>query len=271
MIIDRIYEYLNEEGKTVDQAILNEATQRFGEVLVRQLMIDREERPGQLYVTRFSHPCARKGAYAYHGYQAEKLQPRAKLTFLIGDAVELAVIATAKLAGCDLRTERTRVELDVEGYRASGYADGLLHHEGEIYVVEIKSMSPYSFRRFQKEGYDDAFGYVSKIQAYMAGLELERAIVVGLDKQTGALHEEIVEFDLETWRLAKFRALTILGSTPEDLPPRAIPTEQTKDGRSILGLQCGYCGYPAHCWPEAELDTSGRKPVWYVSPEGRKG
>lgn len=268
MIVDRIYQYLNSEGKTFNAAVLEEALGRYRYILQRQLMQDREEKPGYLYVTRFTHPCARKGAYAYHGFEAEELQPRAKLTFLIGDAVELALVATAKMAGCRLDLNNDRVELNIGGYKVGGYIDGLFSPDGkELWVAEFKSMSPYSFKSFQKEGYDDTWGYVSQINAYMKALDLKAAIVVGLDKQTGALHEQTIKFDPVVWEGAEARAMAILQSTPAELPPRAILPELAKGSKVKLGLQCGYCQYKQHCWPEAELDTSGRSPVWYLPKE----
>ena len=264
MIVDRIYEYLNEEGKTIDEAILEEVTKRFERVVIRQLMQDREEKPDRLYVTRFSHPCARKGAYAYHAFEAEQLAPWAKLNFLIGDAVELAVMAMAKLAGCDIGLSQDRVGLEIDGVTVSGYIDGLFSDGKDLYVAEFKKMSAFAFKRVETQGITDEWGYVSQVHAYMKALDLERSIFVILDGQTGALNERVVEFDPAVWKAMEERGKAILKSTPEELPPRAFEPERATNGKMELELRCRYCQHKRHCWPEAQLVLRHNKPFWFV-------
>ena len=267
MIVDRIYEYLNEEGKTIDEAILEEVVKRFERVVIRQLMQDREEKPGRLYVTRFSHPCARKGAYGYHAFEAEELAPRVKLNFLIGDAVELAVMATAKLAGCDIGLSNDRVELEIDGVTVGGYIDGLFHDGKDLFVAEFKKMSPYGYRRVETQGITDEWGYVSQVHAYMKALDLDRSIFVILDGQSGTLNERVVEFDPDIWKAMEERGRAILKSTPEDLPPGAFEPERAQNGRMELELRCRYCQYKHHCWPRAQLALRGNKPSWYIKEQ----
>ena len=264
MIVDRIYQYLNEEGKTINEAILEEITKRFEKVVIRQLMQDREEKPGRLYVTRFSHPCARKGAYAYHAFDAEELAPRAKLNFLIGDAVQLAVMATAKLAGCDIGLSQDRVQLQIDGVTVSGYIDGLFSDGKDLYVAEFKKMSPYGYRRVEKEGITDEWGYVSQAHAYMRALELDRTIFVVLDGQSGSLNERIVDFDSAIWNAMEARGRMILKSKADSLPPRAFGPQTAKNGQMELDLRCRYCQYKYLCWPQAQKVMKGNRPVWYM-------
>jgi hypothetical protein len=267
VIVDRIYQYLNETGKTIDEVVLQEATRRFQTVIARQLMEDREEKVGRLYVTRFSHPCARKGAYGYHGFEAEELQPRAKLNFLIGDVVELAIMATAKLAGCDIGLSNDRVELAIDRITISGYVDGLFSDGKDLYVAEFKKMSPYAYARVEKEGITDEWGYVSQVHAYMIALNITKAIFVVLEGQSGALNERVVQFDPAIWRAMAQRGAAILKSTPESLPGRAFGTVPTKNGKRELDLQCRYCGYKEPCWPGVQMVMKGDKPTWYVEEE----
>jgi hypothetical protein len=264
VIVDRIYEYLNQEGKAIDEAILEEITKRFENVVIRQLMQDRDQKSGRLYVTRFSHPCARKGAYAYHGFEVEELAPRAKLNFLIGDAVELAVMATAKLAGCDIGLSQDRVELEIDGVTVSGYVDGLFHDGKDLYVAEFKKISSFAYKRVEREGITDEWGYVSQVHAYMKALDLDRSIFVILDGQSGALNERVVEFDPDIWKAMEERGRAILESTAEDLPPGAFEPEKATNGTRELELRCRYCQFKRHCWPGAQLLIRHSKPFWLV-------
>jgi len=275
MIVDKIYTYLNEEGKTIDEAVLEQALVQFRRVLVRQLMKDREERPGRLYVTRFSHPCARKGAYQYHGFKGEDLQPRVKLNFLLGDMVELALMSVAKLAGCDIDLGNTWVSLKIDGQEIGGFIDGLYSDGEKLYVAEFKKVSPYSFQRIEKEGIDDTWGYISQVHAYMKALQIPRAVFVVSDGQTGALNERVVRFDEQIMEAMEERGRAILASTPDGLPPRAfLPIEETyykkPTGKYKLDLQCSYCDMKGHCWPEAEFATKAGKPVWYLDKEASR-
>lgn len=266
MIVDRIYEYLNSEGKSFNALVLDEALSRFRNVLMRQLMQDREEKPGRLYVTRFSHPCARKGAYGYHAFEAEEVRPRGKINFLVGDMVEIALASLGRLAGCDLQTP-PKVILDINGTQVTGYGDDLLQEGGEGYLVEYKKVTSYALRRFQRNGVEDAWGYASQIHCYLKGLSLDKAILLAAAPETGALHEQVLFFDEVAWLAARNRASQILASRPERLPMRAIPTVVTKNGREKLGLQCSYCNYRQHCWPEAKMELVRGRPVWYVGEE----
>ena len=202
VIVDRIYGYLNEKGKTIDQSILEEVVKRFETVAIRQLMEDREAKPGRLCVTRFNHPCARKGAYAHRGFDAEEMVPRAKLNFLIGDAVERAVMATAKLPGCDIGISNDLAVLEIEGVIFSGYTDGLFLDDRDLYVTEFKKMSSFAYKRVQRQGITDERAYASDVNVYIKALELDRSIFVVLDGQSGALNERVIHFDPDVWREA---------------------------------------------------------------------
>ena len=195
------------------------------------------------------------------------LAPRAKLNFLIGDAVELVVMATAKLAGCGIGRSQDRVELQIDGVTVSGYIDGLFSDVEDLYVAEFKKMSPFAFKRVEAQGITDEWGYVSQVHAYMRALELDRTIFVVLDGQSGSLNERVIQFDPAIWNAMEARGRMILRSRADSLPSRAFEPQVAKNGKMELELRCRYCQYKHLCWPKAQEVMKGNRPVWYIEEE----
>lgn len=266
MIVDKIYEWLNDSTRKPDKAAMARATAVFQEKMTR-FMTTSDRKPGRLYVTGFTHPCARQGAYKFHGYTSEPLQPRVRINFMYGDITELLVVEAAKLAGCNIWGSQDPVFVGVApDTEIMGHPDGIfMDDDGQEYVLEIKKQSEWGF----KKPVDNAFGYLAQAHAYMAGTGLRKTVFVRLNGQTGALAEQVVEFDEEIWEAARQRAVAILKSASTgELPPRAFELEkENKKGQRRLVLQCRYCGFKEECWPYLQMaysDKAKTKPVWFL-------
>lgn len=264
MIIDQIYDYLKKEGKKINQEVLEEARTRFSAVTKRQFMKDSGgPKKGKIYPSSMGKECPRQLAYSYHGFpKDEPLQPRAKLNFYVGDLIELGVLALAKLAGCDIGLNNEYIKVSVDGFDSNGFVDGLFSYNDKMYVIEVKSQSSYSFRRFEKEGFSNKWGYLTQLSLYLDALDLDEGIFLVVDKNTGKLAERRVKKDEEAIEKAKENVRTILASSPETLPPRYVDFEDVKwmtrkkcwditkladDSNNPI---CQYCQYTSTCWGE---------------------
>lgn len=253
MIVDKINAYLSQQGKTLDDSLRLEVEKLAGSVFKRQFMTADEEVSKGLIRLSAVGRCTRQVAYAFHGFEkaGKEIDARAKVVFWTGDLAELTVVALAKLAGCTLMAtglQQIAVKFAVNGATISGHPDGILLADKRLHLVEVKSMSSFSFERFEK-GYLDP-SYIAQYNAYLEALGLDAVVYVALNKDAGVLSEKV--FFKDNAVVAKIRAniQTVLHSTPENLP--AAPSEYDKDEKGIYPWNCRYCAYWKHCRPNAE-------------------
>lgn len=253
MIVDKIYAYLSQEGKTVDEALRYEVEKLAGVSFKRQFMT--EENGVSKGVLRLSSAgkCARQLAYKYHGLEikGKQIDARAKIIFFQGDLVELMLSSIAKLAGCNIVAtglHQATVDFQVNGQTVKGHTDGLLIETGEVLLVEFKSMSSYAFERFQQDGcIDDS--YITQYNTYLSALGVQRCVFVGLNKDNGVLHEMVITRDEVVIDLARKNLYTVIKSTPEKLPERPY----FPDDKGFYPWQCAYCPAYETCLVETGL------------------
>lgn len=178
---------------------------------------------------------------------AEKLHPNSYMKFLIGDIVENVVLALAKLSGHKVEGEQDTMELaGIKGHR-DAVIDG--------HLVDVKSASPYSFKKFE-EGLThdkDAFGYLTQINSYMQASEKDPIVTnkdegafLVVQKVTGDIHldvhqKTVVPMDQVFEHKKKVVAL------PEP-PDRCYePEPMGKSGNMKLNVNCSYCPFKWTC------------------------
>lgn len=200
VIAGRIEAYLEQHEKSADAQVLSETMQRMRQVLVRDLMQPRDSRAGKESNTLYTGPCARKSRLTYDGAVREPLRARTVLKFLLGDLVELSVLAVAQLAGCHI--EDNNIDLTVrgeDGLNIAVHPDGrYVAPDGHSYNVEIKSCDSHTFDTWLANGGpDDAWGYLTQasieIQAWReAGVPVAATIFLAVS--TGSRQGSIAEF-----------------------------------------------------------------------------
>lgn len=278
----RILDYLASSGKRLDAALLREAGARCTRSIERQLMQERESSKGKLRASSAGQ-CARKLWYTYTGQEGEPLQPRALMTFLCGDLMEVGLSVVARLAGWKMIGKSGNPDeepsLDVvlpSGKMVQGHPDDLLHNEEEqkFYLVEFKSANEYGFEEFVKNGLSDTFGYATQVSLYLDSLSLKHGIVCYVCKTNGQIADRVVSRDASLVAKAKLRLDGILaGQEPgrEHSPvPETEYDRKTKrrepTGMMVLPVQCAYCAFRDKCWAGCVTkETKGGKPVWVVN------
>ncbi len=208
----------------------------------------REARPGTLRMSNLGKP-DRQLWYEVNEPNGTKLHPHSYMKFLYGDIIEELVLFLAELSGHK-----------VEGTQDEMHLHGILGHRDAVIdgmIVDVKSTSPYSYKKFQDHlTHDkDAFGYLSQINNYIVASEddplvtnkEEGAFLVN-NKVTGALlldkhKKSIVPMD----EIIKHKKEVV--SLPEPPEERCYePEPMGKSGNLKLGVNCSYCDHKFKCW-----------------------
>ena len=174
----------------------------------------------------------------------EEFSPSTLMRFLYGSIVEELLLFLVKEAGHTVSDEQKEVIID----GVKGHMDCKI--DGD--VVDIKSSSDYSFRKF-KRGFDgdDDFGYIGQISGYAEAEGKDTGYFLALNKSSGELALlEVTDFDLinAAGRINHIRSfLTDKDSMPEVC---VTPVPDGTSGNMRLARMCVFCEYKKECWPE---------------------
>lgn len=177
---------------------------------------------------------------------AEELRPQALFKFLYGDVIEQLVLFLVREAGHTVEQEQAEVEVD----GVKGHIDAII--DGT--VVDVKSASPFGYRKF-REGTvldDDPFGYVAQLSGYANVLTPGKpAAWLAFDKVGGAicvsyLSSSVIKDHQPAPRIEHLKKVLENVEPPE----RCYPTiPDGKSGNLKLGTACSYCSHKFRCHP----------------------
>lgn len=274
-LIDDIYKTLDEGVNP--QGVADENYIGYGaehEKILKQRLAPRgdQERPATLRLSSIGKPCVRQLWYGLHApLHSEPLRPFTRLKFLYGDLIETMLLELARKSGHLVEGEQDPVLVNgVRGHRDC-IIDGML--------VDVKSASPFSFKKFEGglRSEDDAFGYLTQLGSYLLGsreddlikFKNEAAFLV-VDKVSGHLCLDRHTFTEEDFELLH----GMVGERKEILrtectPERGFATvPEGKSGNEKLCVNCSYCSFKAHCWPELRTFIyAGGRPVFLTHVE----
>lgn len=259
------------EGSTlVTEELCSKYGYLFAELLKTRFKGPREPRKGTLRMSNIGKPCERQLWYSINTPQdSEKLRPEAHMKFAYGDLAELLMLFLVEAAGHSV--EGTQDEQEIEGIK--GHRDAVI--DGT--VVDVKSASSYSFKKF-KEGTlaeNDSFGYCDQLQSYIYAAEdddkvtdKDRGAFLALDKTLGHICLDIHEKKNVPYKKIYAHKKSMAAS---DSPPAKgfEPVPEGKSGNLALGVNCGYCDFRRKCWPDTQtyLYSTGPKHLVKVERE----
>ena len=267
MIVDKINEYLSSSELVLDDAIKYEIEKIAGYTFKRQFMeVSEYDSTGRLYVSQVGK-CPRQLAYQFHGFEksGKDIDGRARLIFWFGDLVETAIVSIAKLSGCNITAtglNQMHLVAENEKFKLSGYPDGLVLTNKELVVLEIKSMSDFAFKRFEKGEVDES--YIAQVNMEMELSGTDKCCFVGLNKNNCIMNEMVFERDQNVIDEIKSNLFTVVNSTPEKLPAQKYSANE----KGKYPWQCLYCSYWKHCRPNAEKVLQGKS---YILKEKQNG
>ena len=287
LLADPIRDYLEQHEKRVDDAVLTETVKRMRQVLVRNIMQPRDTRAGKESNTLYTGACARKSRLTFDGAERDPLKARTLLKFLLGDLVELSVLAIARLAGCHITDNNIDLAIKGEdGVSVPVHPDGLyvdgnepvnvdasffngtsnIGFNGTPYNIEIKSCDSHTFDSWlEKGGPDDTWGYLTQasieIQAWReAGIPVMSTIFVAVStgSRQGSIAEFIMPYDEQLvigWH--ERRLLARQDAIPE------IPFQAQPEMAFMRGKACD-ADWFAHGEPTPRLNAKGVTYGWDV-------
>jgi hypothetical protein len=198
-------------------------------------------------------PCARRLCYELIQTPVDtgaEFTGRLLRVFETGHRFEAMTIRWLRLAGFDLRTHKRNGEqfgFSTAVGRFRGHIDGVIVGGPEIgleypALFEHKALRQASWQTIVKKGLKAAKPvYWAQVQVYMAYLAIERTLFVALDKDSQALHFELVRFN---------------PSEAQALSDKAVDIVRAVDGRELLPriaaaadfYLCRFCPYARRCW-----------------------
>ena len=170
------------------------------------------------------------------------------LKFLYGHIIEHLVLYLAELAGHTIKDQQRKVE--VSG--VSGHIDSII--DGE--VCDVKSASPFSFKKFQSGEIvgDDPFGYHAQLAGYEEGCDTKAGGFLVVDKSSG----DICFYKPDDMAKPNVKSLikNLNTALEQDTPPEKCYEFKTeKNGNKTLATGCMFC---PHKW-ECHSDANGGK------------
>ena len=147
-------------------------------------------------------PCDAMLAYNLRGFPNEPPDARLQRIFNLGHILEDVVVKDLK-EKADLRVwEVDALTGKQHTYEQWGghivcHTDGLVEDEnGDVRILEIKSMNDASFNKFKKSGVKVSHPrYFGQVQMMMGMGEMTETLFVAINKNNSEYHAEIVEFD----------------------------------------------------------------------------
>jgi hypothetical protein len=243
MIVNRINEYLSTDGKTLDEALLLETGKLAAYAFSRQFGVKEERKDVKPYFSSIGK-CLRQQSYKLLGFEEDgkQIDSRSKMVFFMGDVVELAIVQLCKVAGLEVTGTGFEQEA-TELWGMRGRPDGVVNG---THVLEVKSMSSFSFRDFEGGKLDDGYRY--QCNAAMESLKLDKCVIVALNKDAGVLAEMQITKDPTIVEDIFFRLDTLKRATKEELPQRPY----APDAKGFYPWQCLYCAFHKVCLPDAD-------------------
>ncbi len=255
-LIEDIYSIL-QDGVDVYSIESKKSLHRFREslhyALIKQLKPEDSERKKNLRMSQIGKPDRQLWYDLKSNAEPEKLNGQTKLKFIMGDILEALLILLTEISGHTVSDSQK--ELEIEGVK--GHQDCVI----DGVLVDIKSASPYAFKKF-KEGTlhtNDPFGYIAQISGYAEANKKDSAAFFAVDKSSGEMTlmpVEAVHMINATDRIKKVKKFVTMDSPPE----RCYPAEPDgTSGNMKLSVGCVFCPYKEDCWSDANGGVGLRK------------
>ncbi len=214
-----------------------------------------------LYFSEIGEPCLRKLWYKVNDKTGgEELPPSALIKFQYGNMLEDLVLKLAYNAGhtVEKRQERMTYEL-AEGWKVTGKIDAVI----DGVMVDVKSVTANSEKKFAEGLVDDPFGYYTQLNGYAVSGGYSSAGFLTIQKELG--HINYYPFNVSE-KLFKLRAETAVQvvqlANPDKLPVLASVPQTATSKNQKLCTACSYCPYKKKCFPALRAFSYSFGPVF---------
>ena len=244
-------------GQVMADTIAQQASDRFSKP---------QEPRGYLSMSSLGTPCDRKLWYKINQTDlAAPLRANALLKFFYGDMIEELALCIAQQAGHTVVGQQDRME----AHGIKGSRDCVINGM----TVDVKSASPYSFKKFQEGNLreQDPFGYISQLSSYVYAAKDDPLVTnktqgafLVIDKVNGHICLDMYDFTEEMKTKAQeIEAIKVM--VKQTKPPKRafkdVPQSKTSPNMK-LGMECSYCEFKRACFPGLKLFAYSHGPVY---------
>ncbi len=186
--------------------------------------------------------CKRKIYFKLKGAKKEDLDPQTNRKFERGNQIHQKLLSALYSLGIVTASE---VQMPDQSL-FHGRADAIVSVNDENYVVEIKSVSPYSFKTLNgpKESWE------KQLQIYLKHFDIDQGIILAECKGTQKLEEFFVERNDEVVEELEEEFEKLLDMIEKDVVPKKPDKSNWKFDK------CRYCLYEKAC-KEAKNSLKG--------------
>lgn len=231
--------------------------QRVNTLIDAALLAARRVQPERDYLgaSRLGEPCGRRLAYEITHTPPDDgrdLDGAILRVFEAGHRFEALSIEWLRAAGFDLKTQRrdgSQFGFAAAGGKLRGHIDGVIVAGPDIGVPwpalwEHKALNAKSWNDIVKRGLRTAKPlYFAQVQIYMAYMEIGVTLFTVLNKDSQALHHEVVCFEPRDAQALSDKAVDILRAVEAgELPPRIAAASDF--------YLCRLCPFTRRCWEQ---------------------
>lgn len=259
-LVEDIYKLLETGIEVTD-----EQADRFAKSIaetVKSALTKREAR-GTLRMSNIGTPCERKLYYAVNQPEdGEPIDGKTYMKFLTGHLLEEAMLFLSELAGHEVTGRQDESDL----YGIKGHRDAVI--DGRI--VDVKSASSYSFKKFESGGLggDDPFGYIPQLMGYLEAGQTDPSVTdksqasfLVIDKALGHICLDThTRPDWDWEEVLKHKKDMVACETPPDRGYE--PVAMGAKGNEKLPVFCSYCSFKKTCYPEVRTFLYSTGPVF---------
>jgi len=204
----------------------------------------------RLGLSEIGSSCLRRLWYKHHGRPGKQPDGRVLRLFELGNILEDQTIADLTKIGVLVTGQQREVVFTLGDVTLTGHIDGvvsgLLEAPATPHLFEHKTASRKKYNELIKKGSYRAWNevYYWQVQAYMLGMNLDRAVVFVYCKDDSRLYMERIKLDEEATVL---KLETVFAAIAARTPPeRACP--------SAAWYEAKWCPHYNECFdiPEAE-------------------
>lgn len=174
--------------------------------------------------------CPRAVWFAFKKYPKKPKDARVQRIFEHGDHTHMRLMAALFSLGLV-----TAVEVNIPDREViHGRADAIVSIGGEPYVVELKSVGSYKFKKNEADS-----DHIKQLQLYLHFFKIKKGILLYENKDNQELMEFVLEYDPELVR----KILSDL----EKLKKQVESSELPEIPQNLEDWRCAYCDYAESC------------------------
>lgn len=211
-----------------------------------------------LYFSEIGDVCTRRMWYKYHTPSGgDDITPVTRIKFLYGDMLESLVLQLASDAGHKVERKQEGVEYvhSSSGWRVRGRIDAVI----DGVVVDVKSVTKMSERKFHEGLTDDPFGYYGQLNGYASVLKNPDAGFLTIQKELGHIHYFPQTVDPSVFAYGMARAVAAIeAGEPKDAPLLSVPASATSKNEKLC-TTCSYCPFKRNCFPHVRAFAYSNK------------